>query len=64
VEDSRTEGTVMTEPPTTEKLLAFDEYEECEAECCPICGSFSPSHIQEDDDGPCGEPPPLWTYFR
>ena len=31
---------------------------------CPICGSFSPRHIQEDDDGPCREVLPFSWYSR
>lgn len=31
---------------------------------CPVCGSDSPSHIQQDDDGPCREPLPLSAFRR
>lgn len=49
---------------TADLQLDWEEYEACEAECCPVCGSFSPSHIPEDGDGPCREVPPLSQYLN
>lgn len=36
------------------------EYVDCEPNACPICGSFSPGHIEEDDEGPCRERRPYY----
>ena len=56
----------MSDARTSDQKL-YQEY--CEYEqliedeaYCPVCGSFSPRHIQEDDEGPCREARPF-SYF-
>ena len=51
-------------------MTAWLEYEAFEAYTevyddwyCPVCGSISPGHITEDDDGPCREHQPLFSYY-
>ncbi len=51
----------------TIELVLWQEYSEYEQlieeeAYCPVCGSFSPRHIEEDDSGPCREARPF-SYF-
>lgn len=54
----------MTDVKQESVSEAWEEYEACEAECCPICGSYSPTHIQENGDEPCHEQRRYSEYLR
>ncbi len=47
---------IVLEP---EVWFALKRFVEPEDERCPVCGSDSPGHISQDDDGPCREVPHL-----